>query len=41
MARRVSFLIDSKGVIRHVTDSPSADVHLAEMKDAVAALPKG
>ncbi len=38
MARRVSFLIDKKGVIRHVTDDPKADVHLAEMKDAIAAL---
>ena len=38
MARRVSFLIDKKGVIQHVTDSPSADTHLAEMKQAVAAL---
>jgi peroxiredoxin Q/BCP len=36
MARRVSFLIDKKGVIRHVTDNPSADVHLNEMKDAIA-----
>jgi thioredoxin-dependent peroxiredoxin len=38
MARRVSFLIDQKGAIRHVTDSPSAETHLAEMKEAVAAL---
>jgi peroxiredoxin Q/BCP len=38
MARRVSFLIDGKGVIRHVTDNPNATVHLSEMKDAVASL---
>jgi len=40
MARRVSFLIGLDGKIVHVTDSPSADVHLTEMKDAVATLPK-
>src|SRR5580700_2893375 len=40
MARRVSFLIGLDGKIAHVTDSPSADVHLTEMKDAVAKLPK-
>jgi peroxiredoxin Q/BCP len=38
MARRVSFLIDKKGVIRHVTDNPKAQAHLSEMKDAVAQL---
>jgi peroxiredoxin Q/BCP len=38
MSRRVSFLIGKDGVIKHVTDVPSADVHLAEMKDAVAKL---
>ena len=36
MARRVSFLIGLDGKIIHVTDTPKADVHLAEMKDAVA-----
>lgn len=36
MARRASFLIGLDGKIAHVTDVPSADVHLAEMKDAVA-----
>jgi thioredoxin-dependent peroxiredoxin len=37
-ARRASFLIGKDGKIVHVTDVPSADVHLAEMKDAVAKL---
>ncbi|MDB6108429.1 MAG: Peroxiredoxin [Pedosphaera sp.] len=40
MARRVSFLIGKDGTIQHVTDTPSADVHLAEMKEAVEKLPK-
>jgi thioredoxin-dependent peroxiredoxin len=40
MARRVSFLIGTDGKILHVTDSPSADTHLAEMSDAVAKLKK-
>jgi peroxiredoxin Q/BCP len=40
MARRVSFLIGLDGKIAHVTDSPSADVHLTEMQDAVAKLVK-
>jgi peroxiredoxin Q/BCP len=40
MARRASFLIGLDGRIAHVTDVPSADVHLAEMKDAVAKVPK-
>jgi peroxiredoxin Q/BCP len=35
MARRVSFLIGLDGTIVHVTDNPSADVHLAEMKTAI------
>ena len=38
MARRVSFLIGLDGKIAHVTDAPSADLHLSEMKDAVAKL---
>lgn len=38
MARRASFLIGLDGKIVHVTDVPSADVHLAEMKEAVAKL---
>jgi peroxiredoxin Q/BCP len=38
MARRVSFLIDKNGKIAHVTDTPSADKHLTEMKDAVVKL---
>jgi peroxiredoxin Q/BCP len=38
IARRASFLIGLDGKIAHVTDVPSADVHLAEMKDAVAKL---
>jgi peroxiredoxin Q/BCP len=40
MARRVSFLIGKDGKIAHVTDNPGADVHLNEMKDAVANLVK-
>jgi peroxiredoxin Q/BCP len=38
MARRVSFLIGKDGTIKHITDTPKADVHLEEMKDAVAKL---
>lgn len=38
-ARRVSFLIGKDGKILHVTDSPEAEVHLKEMKEAVAKLP--
>jgi peroxiredoxin Q/BCP len=41
MAKRVSFLIGLDGKIAHVTDSPSADKHLAEMKDAVEKIKKG
>jgi peroxiredoxin Q/BCP len=37
-ARRVSFLIAKDGKIAHVTDTPSADVHLTEMKEATAKL---
>jgi peroxiredoxin Q/BCP len=40
MARRVSFLIGKDGKIAHITDVPSADKHLEEMKEAVAALKK-
>ena len=40
MARRVSFLIGKDGKIVHVTDNPRADVHLTEMQEAVAKLPK-
>ena len=40
MARRVSFLIGKDGTIQHVTDTPSADIHLAEMKEAVEKLSK-
>jgi peroxiredoxin Q/BCP len=40
MARRASFLIGKDGRIVHVTDTPSADTHLAEMKDAVEKLKK-
>lgn len=39
-ARRVSFLIGLDGKIAHVTDSPQADVHLSEMKEAVEKLKK-
>ena len=41
MARRVSFLIGTDGTIKHVTDSPNADVHLNETKDAVEKIKKG
>ena len=40
MARRVSFLIGLDGKIAHVTDSPQADAHLNEMKQAVEKLKK-
>ena len=40
IARRASFLIGLDGKIAHVTDVPSADVHLAEMKEAVGKLAK-
>lgn len=40
MARRASFLIGKDGKIKHVTDTPSADTHLAEMKEAVSKLQK-
>jgi peroxiredoxin Q/BCP len=39
MARRASFLIGKDGTIAHVTDAPSADVHLAEMKGRWQRLP--
>ena len=38
LSRRVSFLINKQGKVVHVTDSPSADKHLAEMKEALAKL---
>jgi len=38
IARRVSFLIGKDGKIKHITDHPSADVHLAEMKEAIEKL---
>ncbi|MCS7337081.1 MAG: peroxiredoxin [Verrucomicrobiae bacterium] len=44
MARRVSFLIGLDGKIAHITDNPNADVHLKEVKEAIAKLtnkPKG
>jgi thioredoxin-dependent peroxiredoxin len=40
MAKRVSFLIGLDGKIVHVTDSSNPDVHLAEMKVAIASLKK-
>ena len=40
MARRVSFLIAKNGKIAHITDNSNADVHLAEMEEAVAKLTK-
>jgi peroxiredoxin Q/BCP len=41
MSRRISFLIDKNGKIVHVTDHPSADKHLQEMKAAVEKLQAG
>jgi peroxiredoxin Q/BCP len=41
MSRRISFLIDKDGKIVHVTDNPSADKHLEEMKAAAAKLKAG
>lgn len=38
MARRVSFLIGLDGKIAHVTDSPNAETHLTQMKEAAAKL---
>ena len=40
MARRASFLIGLDGKIAHVTDTPSADTHLSEMKEAAEKLKK-
>ena len=40
IARRASFLIGMDGKIAHVTDVPSAEVHLTEMKAAVGKLTK-
>jgi peroxiredoxin len=34
MYKRVSFLIGLDGKIAHVTDTPSADTHLTERKEA-------
>jgi peroxiredoxin Q/BCP len=41
MAKRVSFLIGQDGKIVHVTDSPKAETHLSEMKEAAEKLKKG
>jgi peroxiredoxin Q/BCP len=38
VARRVSFLIGKDGKIAHVTDSPSAEVHLKETREALGKL---
>lgn len=40
MSRRASFLIGLDGKIAHVTDTRSAETHLAEMKEAVEKLKK-
>jgi peroxiredoxin Q/BCP len=40
MARRVSFLVGTDGVIRHITDTAKAETHLEEMTAAVQALKK-
>jgi thioredoxin-dependent peroxiredoxin len=39
MARRVSFVIGMDGKVAHITDSPSAERHLAETKEALEKLP--
>ena len=41
MAKRISYVIGLDGKIAHVTDSPSADTHLAETKSAVQKLKPG
>ena len=38
LSRRVSFLIGRDGTILHVTDNPKAEIHLEEMREAVAVL---
>jgi thioredoxin-dependent peroxiredoxin len=38
VARRISFLIGLDGKIAHITDNPSAAVHLEEMQKAIASL---
>jgi peroxiredoxin Q/BCP len=38
ISRRVSFLIGKDGIVKHVTDTGSADVHLKEMQEVVAKL---
>jgi peroxiredoxin Q/BCP len=40
LSKRVSFLIGLDGKIIHVTDASNPDVHLAEMKAAIAGLKK-
>ena len=40
MAKRVSFLIGLDGKIVHITDSRNPDIHLTEMKEAIAGLKK-
>jgi thioredoxin-dependent peroxiredoxin len=40
MDKRVSFLIGLDGKIVHITDSGNPDIHLAEMKEAIASLKK-
>ena len=40
VARRASFLIGLDGKVVHVTDVPDANVHLAEMKEAIDKLVK-
>jgi peroxiredoxin len=38
LSRRISFLIGKDGKIIHITDNPSADKHLEEMKLAIEKL---
>lgn len=38
LSRRISFLIGKDGKIVHITDNPSADKHLSEMKEAIEKL---
>jgi peroxiredoxin Q/BCP len=40
VAGRISFLIGLDGKIAHVTDNPQAAIHLEEMRQAIAKLPR-
>lgn len=38
LSRRISFLIGKDGKIVHITDNPSAEKHLSEMKEVIEKL---